>query len=737
MDLLFLSLFFITITLVVYFVFSTKTCYKLPLLIVSFLFMALVFYIRVGFGRYFTTIDESYYVSLLGNTEWYRTSIVSGYLTPFFLHVLRPFFSTPVSEILGYSIAMSVIYTLFLFVIYLVIGLSSKRAVISTIVVLMTPLYLWSVIQVRPQQVGLLVGLFIVALFVRMKPGWKLFVISVLLYTLLIFSHVLSYLIYSSLLLLYLSISIVKDGEDYKRKYWILAGSIIISWVAFVIFPYSVPILKNMTWLLNSIAHTKLSYGAFSMAFLVVMVMVIVGLYLALNVLREHLNRAWSSMFLSAERYLIRLYDMVSRRFFALLVFLVILVVVYIQFKLGMSVYTHVYGGSMLAILFFQMGNLVFALLYVWGVLQGIKEGHFGNFEILSLLMLFTAGTFLVLSFFMPRGNGIWGFHNWFIRGLQYFIPLSAPIVSFPLLADFDFGETTKKFAVSVLIALLIIISTLNTARVPGIYDYTAVWSHELLGLCGEVNGVYIPRIELSPYAYFVDNNLLETCGSTLSKDPGNSLFVAASDGFYVQPSQYSSLTIGYFGRLVSMANNILVISSGSISRNSYVFSMFRDATFVHVTPRGSCSLSDLITNRPVLIIGGPASNPCTIRLEKLGTLGIKVGSNYVVTFTSTYRVPSPDKWWESKEGLFVILSLSYHGVPIMVVEGTNLDATLAGVYYLTNEIYPNIVDYDSTHYLVGKWSDTDGIVISAAKETPEDTHGFSPRDKITILEKG
>lgn len=61
---------------------------RLKLLAMILLSSAVIFYIRTGFGRYFTTIDESYYVSLLGDPSWYRTSIVSGYLTPFSLHLV-------------------------------------------------------------------------------------------------------------------------------------------------------------------------------------------------------------------------------------------------------------------------------------------------------------------------------------------------------------------------------------------------------------------------------------------------------------------------------------------------------------------------------------------------------------------------------------------------------------------------------------------------------------------------
>ncbi|ASJ08349.1 hypothetical protein A3L11_03520 [Thermococcus siculi] len=728
---------FLAILAAVYIVSSGEAGRKISLLVLSVLSAGVVLYVRLSFGRYFTTIDESYYVSLLGDPRWYRTSIVSGYVTPFLLHVFRSLFATPVDEVVWYSAIAAVVYILLIFWVYKAVGLSSRHSLISLLILLMTPLYIWSVIQVRPQQAGLLVGLLIIALFVRLKPGKALFFGGSALYVLLVFSHVLSFIVYSLLLVSYLSV-LVLFGEEmaYRKKYLVLAGSVILSWIVFLLFPYSRPILKNMTWLFNNLFHVGLSVKAFSALSAGMLVILLLGWYLILIHIPGRLTGTLSAIVGSMEK-VEDAYRRVDHKLFALLALMLVFGVLYVQFMLGAQVYARVYQGSPLALLLFQMGNLVFALLYLRGVFLSTIRGRFGDLELLSLLMIPIAGAFLLVSFFMPRGNGIWGFHNWLIRALQYFVPLAAPLVGRQIMEDVDSANIEwERVLVSVFLALIIMISVLNTARIPGVYDYDAVWSHELVELCGDFGGIYVPRGESSLYSSFVENNLLKACGNGLSLDERGPL-VVSSDGFYISPTRYSTLTIGEFGGLASdYAGRLVVMSGGDAFRSSYVVSLLPGSVFLPLDP-DDCPLGKPWLSRPVLLIGGPVSNPCTRELEKVGALKVGLGNNYVTTLHSAYSIPAPEKWWDVREGLFVIHSLRYKGVPILLVEGTNLDATLAGVYYLMNAVYPRMGYYGSVHYIVGKWEETDGMVIDAAKGVPTDTNGFSPGDRITVLETG
>ena len=710
----------------------------LSLLVISLLFAAIILYIREGFGWYFTTIDESYYVSLLSNPLWYKTSIVSGYITPFSLHALSPLFPTPVEEVVWYSAITGVIYALSIFLIYKVLGFSSQHSLLSVLILFMTPLYIWSVIQIRPQQVGLLVGLFATALFVRMKPTKRFFLIMPSLYILLIFSHVLSFILYSLLLITYISVrAITVEHGEYLRKYPVLAISVVLSWIIFLAFPYSGPILRNMTWLFDSLLHISVASHAFLILSTGGITALLLGWYMVLHYLSGYFSGAHINLNIVIKEGM-HIYHRAGRRFLALMGLLAILAVAYIQFRLGASVYMRVYQGSLVTLLLFQMGNLVFALLYLRGLFLNLERGQISDFELLSLLILLIASGFLIISFFMPPGNGIWGFRNWFIRALQYFVPLAAPVVGRQIMDDINSLKVNwQRLLISVFLALIIMISVLNTARVPGVYNYGAVWNHELVSLCNEFKGVYTPRDKLSIYSRFVENNLIKACGNKLSIGKTDRLMVS-SDGFYISSYPYFSITIGEFGRdLIKDGNRTVVIFGGNVLRNLYIASLIKKALFIHVRHGGRCPLETARFRYPLLLIGGSASNPCTSAIEKTGTLDVKLSANYVITPRSTYAVPSSNPWWNATEGLFVIYSLRYDNVPVLLVEGTNLDATLAGVYYLMTTVYPRVEDYSNAHYIVGKWMETDGTVIDAAKGVPKDTNGFSPKDRILVLEVG
>ncbi len=706
------------------------------LVLLSIVTGTVVVFIRLAFGRYFTTIDESYYISLLGDPYWYWNSIVSGYITPFSLHILHYFFENPVNEVIWYSTIVAVVYVFLLFYIYRLFGLSYVHSIFSEIVLLMTPLFIWSMIQIRPQQIGLLVGLLLTAVFVNKSPSWKLFLVVSSLFILLIFSHLLSFIVYSALLVGYVTLSALLERQttNYRYKSVMLVVSIPLSWIVFLSFPYSRPILKNLTWLFNVTFGTRFSPTVFQVVSSFGVLLLLLLWYFVLIHFGDRFACSLSSIWHLVRRR-VSCGQHPPRRILLLIGEVMVFAGAYLQFRFGSSLYLRIYSGSLWSLLLFQMGNIVFALLYLKGLLKQLDHG-IGKWAMLSGIMAIIAGIMLVVSFFMPSGNGIWGFHNWFIRGLQFFVPLASPIVAEVLLNDVHTDRSTfMKVSVSLLVSSLVMVSVLNTARVPGVYSYGAVWDPELVNLCSTFHGVYVSREPQGRFSEFVEGNLLKACGNELYATSSGQILVS-SDSFNILEGEYLPLSLQDFvGSVKALRGNVLIVSGGEVSRNSFILSLFPGSRLVPVSRNEGCPLDELPGAVPSILVGGPGVNPCSKSLSAV--ISVKLGVNYVITPCSKYSVPSPSPWWNATKGLFVIYSVEYSGRPVLLIEGTNLDATLAGVYYFYSHIYMVSSVHRDAHYIVGEWIERDGKVLPFARGTPGDNNGFSYGDKIKILEQG
>lgn len=744
-QLVILALLFILFTTSAYLILSRKFNFRLKLLTLILFSGTAVLYIRTGFGRYFTTIDESYYVSLLGNPLWYRTAIVSGYMTPFSLRFVHSIFHNIIHMIIGYSIVMSILYVITLFIIYLKSGVSKNRALLAILMLFTTPLYLWSVIQIRPQQIGLLVGLSLALLIVKGRPTIRNFGGIFILYLALIFAHVLSFILYSVVFIMYLSLLIILDkhSSEIIKKYIIVAVSIMASWIVFVAFPYSESLLNNIRWIVNSVLDLHMSVQTFYVVSILVIGMFISIAYLGPRYLGNHYPTYLSSL----KSYFLNIANaetkVAHKRYLPwILVGITILAVFYVQFELGTRMYTRVYNNSVVAVVFFQMGNLFFALFFLRGLFMKLREKTMTNFDILSVMWIPLGAALLIISFFMPKGSGIWGFHNWLIRTLQYFVVFASPIAAYPIMQDIPSGNPIRiKSVISFLVGILVVISVLNTVRIPSIYSYDVVWTQELVDICQDspVPAIYVPRIKESVYSLFSISDLLGAHGGSLrEKKPKTPTYlVLSSDRFYVYAPEYRSISLGAFESRVQSAGVIPWAITGDNMKLWRYLPLLGNVIPIPTGRGKDCPLVNNIISPPTILIGGRAVNPCTFQLEKEHVVPVYLDSYSVRTPNDIYTTSRPNPWWNAREGLFVIQTVEYHNTPVLIIEGTNADATLAAVYYFTEEIYPNLLSkYKDTKYIVGKWAETDNTVISIAKLAPHDINGFSLGDKITILEK-
>jgi hypothetical protein len=732
-------------TIVAYINIEHRIGFRFKFLTLVLLSGLLTFYIRTGFGRYFTTIDESYYVSLLGNPSWYTTSIVSGYLTPLSLHLVYSRTFNVINTILGYSIVMSVIYVIVLFLAYRQSGISENHALLSILVLFFTPLYLWAVIQIRPQQIGMLVGIILTIFIVRGRPTSKFFVAVLMLCLTLIFAHMLSFILYSVVLVTYLALSTIlekQSSDSTKKKYMAVAISIMMSWVVFILFPYSANLLNNMVWITNSTLHTQMSARTFYVVSTLAFGISLSVIYLGAKYLNSRINQ-------DSIRAFIDLIDTKMNTSYGrylpwILSIVIIFILAYTQFRLGSKVYTRVYNNSTLALAFFQIGNLFFALFFLRGILLKIKENTITRFDILPILWIFIGVALLFLSFFMPAGSKIWGFHNWLIRALQYLVVFASPVVAYPIVRDIQSGNSMgMKLTLSLLLGVLIIISALNGVRVPGVYSYDTVWTRELVNICqnNPSPAIYIPRTDGSATHMFSTSNLINACGGSLKRVDTKALtyLMLSSDHFYLYAPDYRPISLGSFESTLQSGGVVpRLIMGGNSKLWGYYLQFFKMGVPIPIGKNDNCPLGEDTTLSPAILIGGRAVNKCTSKLEKEQAVPVYLDSHSVRTPTEFYSIPSADPWWNSTEGLFVIQAVEYYGTPILIIEGTNADATFAAIQYFVEEILPNMSSkYKKAKYIIGKWEERDGRVIEALKFSPKDSDGFSQGDEIKIIEIG
>ncbi|CAD5243313.1 conserved membrane protein of unknown function [Thermococcus camini] len=725
------------------------------LLLLTFLAFVLGCSIRCGFGRYFTAFDESYYMSLMGDVYFYRKWPFSGFVLPFLLmgifHTLR---LEPLQLVIAFSLAVFVVYVPVVYWFYRRVGISREVSILSTLVLFLSSYYIWSGLEVRPQQLGLLWGLLVTAYYLGSHREIRDadFVVLPLLFVFMALIHILSFVFFSVLLMLY-TVYILLSGDLsdglWRRNFLLaslssLAGLLTILW-----FPPYGRMVGAVIWIVENmrlVSALHLSQGLFKLLAVGGYLLTVAFVWLVVSFLRQRrgsLVRAWGF-----------LVGMVNRFFVPILLLAALAwgVAVYLQFLLNSAVYSAVYRGSLLAFVFFQLGNIFFGFMLVYSLLDRIRSGKLQTLEILAVLWMLIGGAMLAISFIMPKTAGGWGFSNWLVRVLQYFPVFGAPLVARiihedlrHLLGELDsFSAKFSGIGLTILLASLIFISVMNVARPSAFYTYDAVITDEILdvSLYHLKNDGIVAWGDASDFRSFVLLNFFRAVSpetKTTTWDSGYPYLVLSSDDFRVYRSWYSTSTLGSLtGRSFFSLRTSGSDSPDREAETRYSVQILRGVYSLSLMNDAECSY--LLDSDTPLILIGAGSNDCTALLERSGSLPVSIGPEGVSTPTHSYPLPeAPENWWNVREGYFVIQAVeNLQGTPILAIVGTNVDSTIAGVWYFVNEVYPRIRgDYSDVHYIVGLWKEADDDVWPGLKFDSSDGNGFSPGDRITIIEKG
>ena len=712
-----LLIFFLFILGTVYLVSEEKLTKNATLVLILFFAFTIWYYIRFGFGRCFTSFDESYYASLLGDRYWYSNWPISGFVTPFLLHKLNNIISDPIITTLTFSALVFLIYAIFLYWFYKKMGLDEKASLFSLLVLFMSSYYIWPALEVRPQQLGFIVG---ASLFPVLNSKQRRMLIPIL-FVLLVLTHVLSFIVFSTLLLAYIVLEVAIKGKNLKTEFLTVSLSILLGWVAFLLFPPYNKMTSSLVWVVE---NTKIIgkvpvWGHFS---IVSTVLLVLGLYIIFRIIDfaikrlETLRSLWEIITVIVERF---------KPYVLGLSFVLVLIGLYLQFKLRANIYATIYANSALVFFLLQFGNLFFAVVYIREIMNKVSKNAFQTLDTISIILVFIGGLGLFASLLMPSSGG-WSFNNWLIRIVQYFIPFATPTVALSIMRDLR--ETTPKFKplITITLSLLIFLSALNVARPPRLYNYELTWDEETIDVIkkAKFNTFLGFRAIPSDFKKVSVENLLRAYGRLSSDYVAQGPILLSSDNYYILSAPFTPMKLGE----IKKYQDLYIVPSSPIEEY-YAYLILYEYSLIKTDKCSGIS--------PLLIIGGPLSNKCAEQLEEERATLVSFSENGLVSPRSRYPYPQPGKdWWDIKNGLFVIQSIEHKGDLIILIEGTNVDSTIAGIYYFENFV-SKAGTYSKCSYIIGEWREKDSQVWNKLKFNSEDKNGFSEGDEIKILEVG
>ncbi|AEC52034.1 hypothetical protein PNA2_1118 [Pyrococcus sp. NA2] len=714
---------------------------KVKLFLLMFFAFVLNVYIRFGFGRYFTTFDESYYLFLISDRYFYLEWPFSGFVLPFLLGKVSAMLNLqPLSVVWGFSILTFVLYVPTIYWFYRKLKLSRKTALFSVLTLFLSSYYIWSGIEVRPQEVGALLGVIATGHYITTIENRTRFNVIVLpvLFVLLALSHILSFFLFSMLLLFY-TVYVFLAGKisEFGKLYFVLSFSILLGLVIVLWFPPYDRMVEAVIWMVNNMRLLNLSITLQHFRIMVIIGYVsgIVLLWLLTFLLSRSILRLWN------------FFKIITCKFFTPLLLLAAFgggIALYLQFMLNAQAYSKVYGGSLLTFIFFQLGNMFFGLLFIYSFFRRIRDGKFLTFDVLALSWIIIGGLMLLLSFMMPKGTGGWGFNNWLIRVLQYFPIFGAPLVAYVLMEHLnEIHKRTFHANIVFLLSTLIVVSTLNVARISPFYNYEGVITDEFMDIVSycQDNGCLLAWDRHSEFKDFVITNFFRAYLPGIRFITGNencSYLTFSSDSFRVYKTMFFTLTF----ESLAEYSSFLLRTSGNLKspdqRSELEYSMKLLGSIYSISPVNDLECHEIFSSKEPVILVGVEMNDCTKKLIASNSLPVFITSNKMITPFKEYPFyPPRENWWNVTEGYFVIQVIeNYQNTPILVIFGTDIDSTVAGIWYFVKEVYPNLIDkYANVHYIFGKWIEKDYKVWKGLKFAPNDVNGFSEGDEIEILE--
>jgi hypothetical protein len=470
-NILYLAFLFLFTTISLLYVKQKKTATVTIILFLLLIGLFTGLYIRevVYSNEILASTDEANYFMKYYECQYNSDCMVSGAGYVDLIKIFYEFF--PGIQSNGLFLFSIIITTLYLPLLYLIFNLILKDqflAYFSAILLLTTNYFIFPIVEGRPQQIGMFLTLVAVYYFnyfflEESNTSSKLIFFGIL--GLVFYVHLLSFFI-TLLILVALIGSHYLNGKDYIKESAFLFVSSLVYLILFGIGlgPYA-SMGKGIKFALggssNILIQLVSDFSPFSYLLIygfafVTFLALIIGL---------------RSPYLKLKNIIIKKVSQKKLEIFALLIYLV-LVVGFVQYILRADVYSVVYNNSLLLFLFFQVGNAVFAILYILALLNITSKKKskldlsFFWYASLSLAIIGFGG--LILSVVLPVN-----FDNWALRIINYFVIFSAPLVG-----GYVLSISNKKRLLLPLFLLLLIPGLILASKDPFFFDSKNSWDN-------------------------------------------------------------------------------------------------------------------------------------------------------------------------------------------------------------------------------------------------------------------
>jgi len=469
---------------------------KIGLIILGFL---LVFYIRfiVYNNAVFASADESNYIDLLYRIAAGKFAVVSGPGYILLLNLIKGI--SGIDFISLVPLLAAIVSSVSLFVIYLIYKKETKKppyALLSCIVLLLTTHFLWPIIEGRPQQIGMFLVLISSVLFYKYLRDKNYFLPFIALYAVTFIFHILSFFVLSGGILLVGYWQYLNKKTELKKLIYVLIFFFLFIFLFFADwFVYS-----NMNGaIIMLLANYPLCVLNLPYVAVIVFALIILTTVLMTNLFKK-------SNLPKCIEYLTK-----KPIFFFLLV-LAIIFSIFVQYKLSAFVYSSLYLNSFYYFILFQLGNICFGAMFLFGMFSLIKEKKTENlFFKYSVALMVIGAALLVLSFFFPGG-----FDNGLIRVLNYWTLFAAPIAAIPII---KINKKRWKIFLSILMSIFIIISLVNTSKDPSLFNYEYYWDKAdfsaMKWVCNQ-EGIFLIENSANDFQYLSKESLYGRLGSIL-----------------------------------------------------------------------------------------------------------------------------------------------------------------------------------------------------------------------------
>lgn len=683
------------------------------------LFVAVWLFIRFGFGRITTTFDEAYYLSTIK-----IGGVYSGLVTPYLLRLSSLFLGNPVHALLAVSLILFVAYPFLILGFHRRMGYSGST-IAFLLALLLSSHYLWSSNEVRPQQIGLLIGMWLLLVYssaIEEEKGftskWRYFLLTFG-WVGLAFAHVFSLAITLSLVWVMMVWGIVRGSVGLRESIFLLFPSVAGFSLPLFLPQYDMTVF-SVKWMLKHSSFPLLReigwhFTAFYLAGLIALILSVP--VVALVEIKAGFLRRTSDFVALELRKRTRLYLLLG-------VFFMLLAMV-VQISLGRATYADVYKNSFDLLFLMQLGNITFNVLLLLGVVGAIKERRITGPVVLTLFLALLGAVALAFSTVMPKGFGSFGFTNWMVRVYQYLVVFGAPLVAEEIETLLPSRVVARK-ALTVFLLAGIVTTVLNVSRTPTLYNYPYYWTGEDLRL--------VPQV--GPGFFY----LRGSCSVPDNSQALNFLGWAYGVNIKPAPESYGSLQpdlcVGSLCHspypyvevpILSVNFDNLTVTPGSVPKSfaEWTAGLLKDGLEGH--------------GGAFLLLGNSTLNPTVAHLEQDYLLPVSVNYSIIEgpTFRYYYAIKEGRKKGDVSRSYFVIQAVEINGSKALVISAPSLDGVAAGAWFLSNVMLPNPSEWENVSWVVGEWKEKDGRVLPFLRAFEGDTNGFSLGDEIRVVNKG